>query len=267
MVSMLVRRLLTGAAVVALLSACASAPAPDISLIPAQIDAVSSRDGLFMQPDKWSRSKPGCKGECPQLSVDSLIFPGVPRLTELVDHALAMLTGAGDARLPPYSTLAEFETWFWASAAARDTVSLTARARYRNRHLTVLELSSGQYFTGAAHGLTATQFLNWDNTRGRVLGLEDVLQAEAWPRYVAALAQAHARWLDAHADAVEDRDAWLRLWPFQESSNFALTDTGLVVKYDAYQIAPYSWGQPELLIPYEQLSHILKPLYLPRQGS
>jgi hypothetical protein len=43
----------------------------------------------------------------------------------------------------------------------------------------------------------------------------------------------------------------------------ALTDTGIVVKYQPYEIAPYSSGQPELLIPYSELKGILRPEYLP----
>ena len=34
---------------------------------------------------------------------------------------------------------------------------LAAKARYRNRYLTVIELN-GQYFTGAAHGITRLSF-------------------------------------------------------------------------------------------------------------
>lgn len=250
-------------ALVGLLGACAGKPA-DISLIPTQTDAVTSQDGLFVQPVKWARTKTGCKGECPRMSVDSLVFPGVPRLTELVDHALAMMTGMGDERMPPYSTIAEFETYFWQSAGPRDEVMLAAKTRYRNRYLTVIELSSGQYFTGAAHGITATQFLNWDNATGTVLGMEQLLKPGAYPRFVKALERAHAAWRANHPDAQHDQATWQRLWPFQATDNVALTDTGLVAKYDSYEIAPYSSGQPELHIPYTELTDILQPEYLPR---
>src|SRR5690606_20833062 len=79
-------------ALAAVLAACASGPTENISLIPAQTAEQTSKDGLFTQPIKWERSKPGCKGECPKLELDSIIFPGVPRLTELIDHALATMT-------------------------------------------------------------------------------------------------------------------------------------------------------------------------------
>lgn len=252
------------AGLLSLLAACATAPSSDISLIPTQTDQISSKEGLFVQPVKWTRSKPGCKGQCPELSVDSLVFPGVPRLTELVDHALAMMTGVGDERVPSYSTIDEFEPYFWQTAASRDSVTLAAKARYRNRHLTVIELNSGQYFTGAAHGLTATQFLNWDNTASRVLGLEQILIPGAYPSYVKALEDAHSRWLQNSPEAQEDLQVWQRLWPFQPTDNVALTDQGVIAKYDSYEIAPYSSGQPELLIRYTDLSGILKPEYLPK---
>lgn len=248
---------------VALLAACASKPA-DISLIPTETDTVTSQDGLFVQPVKWSRTRDGCKGECAKLSVDSLVFPGVPMLTELVDHALAMMTGMGDERLPPYTSIEEFETYFWTVAGSRDEVILAAKTRYRNRYLTVLELNTWQYFTGAAHGMNATQFLNWDNTTGSVLGLDHLLARDAYPRFVQVLERAHAQWLQKSPDAQEDPATWQRLWPFQPTDNVALTDTGLVAKYDSYQIAPYSYGQPELHIPYAELDGILKPDYLPR---
>lgn len=249
---------------IGLLTACASQPSSDISLIPTQTDAVTSQDGLFVQPVKWSRTKTDCKGECPKLTVDSVVFPGVPRLTELVDHALAMMTGTGDERVPPYATIAEFETYFWQTAGPRDEVILSAKTRYRNRYLTVIELNSGQYFTGAAHGLTTTQFLNWDNAASQVLGMEQLLVPGASSRYVQALERAHARWLQSLPEAQDDMPTWQRLWPFQPTNNVALTDTGLVAKYDSYEIAPYSSGQPELHIPYSDLHGILKPEYLPR---
>src|SRR5690606_186029 len=191
-------------------------------------------------------------------TVDSLVFPGIPRLTELVDHALARMTGIGD-NSPVHGTVSEYEAYFFNTAAPRDETVLSAKTRYRNRHLTVIELQSYQYFTGAAHGIPATQFLNWHNERARLLGLEDMLAPGQRPAFVQALRTAHERWLAQNQDALNDMATYQRLWPFQESENVALTDAGLVVKYDAYQIAPYSHGQPELTIPYSQLQGILRP--------
>ncbi len=252
------------AAAAGLLAACASGgPPANISLIPAETGDISSKDGVFTQPVKWERVKPGCKGDCPSIKVDSIVFPGIPRLTELVDHALAIMTGVSDSQRPAYATIAEYEEYFWKTAAPRDSAVLAAKTRYRNRNLTAIELNTWQYFTGSAHGISATQFLNWDNTAGKVLGLADILEPGKSGAYVAALQEAHRRWLQSNPAAQEDPEGYRRMWPFQPSENFAITDQGLVVKYDSYQIAPYSSGQPELLIPYSELRGILKPAYIP----
>ncbi|NYT64798.1 DUF3298 domain-containing protein [Alcaligenaceae bacterium] len=246
-----------------LLVACANTPSGDISLIPTQIDQETSKDGLFTQALKWKHSKPGCKGECPNISLDSVIFPGIPRLTELVDHALSVMTGIDDGSAQPYSSVQGYEDYFWQTAAPRDSTVLSAKTRYRNRHLTVVELNSYQYFTGAAHGITATQFLNWNNDQQKVLGLDQILLTGQHTAYVEALKQAHTLWLASNPDATQDPVAYARMWPFQPSDNFGFTDQGLVVKYDSYQIAPYSSGQPELLLPYSALQGIVRPEYLP----
>lgn len=245
------------------LAACASGPSSTISLIPAETAEQTSKDGLFTQAIKWERTKPGCKGECPRLELDSLVFPGIPRLTELVDHALVVMTGLGNEGPPPYTNVAEYQEYFWRTAAPRDSVLLSSRARYRNSNLTVVELNTWQYFTGAAHGISATQFLNWHNATGKVLGLAQILQAGKHDQYVAALNDAHQRWLATNPDAQNDPQTYNRIWPFQASDNYGFTDQGLVVKYDSYQIAPYSAGQPELVIPYTALQGILRPEFLP----
>lgn len=256
-------RLATLAVTALALSACASGPSPNISLIPAETAQQTSKDGLFTQAAKWEHKKPDCQGDCPTIKLDSVVFPGIARLTELVDHALAVMTGIGNSGQLPYDTIAQYEEYFWKTAAPRDSTLLSAKARYRNKHLTVVELNTWQYLTGAAHGISATQFLNWDNATGKVLGLANVLQPGKQEAYVAALKEVHGHWLAQNPDASRDPQTYNRIWPFQPSSNFGFTDQGLVVKYDSYQIAPYSSGQPELLIPYGALQGILRPEYMP----
>lgn len=248
---------------VPLLLACAAGPSGNISMIPTQIEEQTSKKGLFVQPLKWQHSKPNCKGECPTITLDSIVFPGIPRLTELIDHALSVMTGIDGGTIPAYSTIAGYEDYFWQTAAARDSTVLGAKARYRNQYLTVIELTSWQYFTGSAHGLSATQFLNWNNETQKVVGLAQVLKTGQQSAYVNALKTAHTHWLNNHPDVGNDIASYSRMWPFQPSNNIGFTDQGLVVKYDSYQIAPYSSGQPELLIPYSQLDGIVRPEYLP----
>ena len=251
----------------ALLAGCASRPASNITLIPDATDQVSSREGLFAQEVKWKRSKPGCEGECPTLEVNTLVFAGNPELTRLVDHALAVMTGLNDDQAPRHPDIKAFEEYYWQVAGARDSVLLASKLRYRSKYITVIELDSWQYFTGAAHGMGATQFLNWDNARQAVVPLDHVLVPGGRAAYEAALRRAHARWQQTQPDPQADPQAWNRLWPFQPSDNYAFTDQGLVVKYDTYQLAPYSYGQPELTIPYGELDGVLKVDYIPMRAG
>ncbi|WP_368648688.1 RsiV family protein [Castellaniella ginsengisoli] len=248
------------------LAGCASGPQDNLSLVPSRLDQETRRDGLFTQPVEWTRERPGCEGECPKLVVKSLAFPGHPRLTELVNHALASMTWIDTQNPVPYDTLAGFEAYYWKTAGPRDEVHLTARTRYRNERLTVVELDAGQYRTGMAHGITGSQLLNWDNAAEKALTLDNLLAPGARPAFDAALRAEHGRWLDQHADAIDNRDTFNRMWPFASSDNAGLTDLGLLVKYQPYEIAPYAWGQPELLIPYDHLRGILRPQFLPPQS-
>jgi hypothetical protein len=244
------------------LSACAPS-SPTVSRIPNQIAEQTRKDGLFPQPLVWQKNRPGCTGECPSLKVDSLIFPGVNDLTELIDSKLASMGMVASETQPKAGNISQFEAYYWNTAGPRDETLLAADIRYANKALTVLELSSWQYYTGAAHGNTATQFMVWDNTAHKTLGLDELLLPGARPAYEHALQQAHEQWLLQQPDALHDPQGYRRLWPFQPSNNAAPTDKGLLVKYNSYEIAPYSSGQPELLIPYNQLKGILRPAYLP----
>lgn len=246
-----------------LLAACAGGPKDNISLIPSKLDQETSLDGVFTQPVKLAGKRPGCSGECPELHVDSLVFPGMPRLTQLVDHALASMTWLDNSQAAPYDTIESYEAYYWQTAGPRDYTDLVARTRYRNRSITVLELNAGMYRTGMAHGMTGNQFLNWDNHAGKALTIDDLLAPGARPAFEAALREAHAQWLLESPIAKDDPKNYSRMWPFVVTDNVGLTDMGLAVKYQSYEIAPYVAGQPELLIPYSRLQDILRTQYLP----
>lgn len=257
------RPLLAALAAALLLGACASGPKDNLSLVPAELNAQTQKEGLFSQPIHWRQKKPGCSGECPTLVVDSLVFPGHQRLTALVDHALALMTWVDNEHAAPYDTVSGLRDYFWKTAGPRDEIDLNARTRYRNAHLTVVELQAGQYRTGMAHGISGSQFIIWRNDTQKALTLDNLLLPGARPAFDAALHKAYDGWLSQSPAAREDPENFRRMWPFVSSDNVALTDAGVVVKYQPYEIAPYSSGQPELLVPYASLKGILQPEYLP----
>jgi hypothetical protein len=248
-----------------LLSACGSSPPADISLAGASRPQADLGD-VRVESVKWSRAKPGCSGECPRIEVDSVAFPGIPKLTALVDHVLAYMTGVDRNRPGPYDTLDEYARYFWQTAGPRDETWFKAQVKDTVGDIIVVELNTGQQLTGAAHPIPATQYLNWQRGKGRVLALDEAIIPGRQTQFEAALKAAHTKWLAGNDDAKRDPAAYSKLWPFVPSDNFALTKEGVTVKYDAYSIAPYSYGEPELRIPYSELVGILRPEFIPAKG-
>lgn len=245
-----------------LLTACSTTSSSDISLIPTQTDALTQKKGAFTQPLKWSGKKPDCEGRCPTLEIDSLIFPGQNELTKQVDQLLAaMLSQFDTERLLP--TLEQYQQYYWQVAGPADEAIASAKAIYRNKHLTTIELSAWKYHTGAAHGMSGTQYLNWSNQDHRPLSLDEMLETGQKERFIELQKQAHQQWVSKLEFAQDDPEQYLRQWPFQATENVAITDSGLLLKYQPYEIAPYAAGMPQMLIPYESLKGILKSRYLP----
>ncbi|OZI63412.1 RsiV family protein [Bordetella genomosp. 11] len=250
------------ACLLALLAACGSSPPADISLASRTAPAADAGD-VKVDSVKWTRTKPGCKGECPRIEVDSIAFPGIPRLTALIDHVLAYMTGVDRNRRGPYETLNEYAQFFFQTAQPRDQTWFKASVKDTVGDIIAIELHTDQYVTGAAHPIPATQYMNWERSKGRVLALGEAILPGRGPQYVEALKAAHARWLKTNDDYKRDPAAYDKLWPYEPSDNFALTREGMTVKYEAYSIAPYFYGEPELQIPYKDLVGILRPEFIP----
>ena len=247
-----------------LLAACAS-PSKDISLIPNQTADITLKDGAFTQPLKIDIRKPNCKGECPRLYVNSLIFPGNRKVTEYIEQKLIQMVPLDQQTAPAtYQNIRDFTEAYWKQAGPRDEAILSAKTRYRNKNLTTLELGVWYYLTGAAHGDSEIQLLNWDNQRNQPLSFAEIVKPTETQTFNQRLQKVYQAWLATQEAYLENPEQYIRLWPFHPSQNIALTDLGVVVKYNSYEIAPYSSGQPELLIPYADLQGILQPQYLPR---
>uniref|UniRef100_UPI0039F09FCC RsiV family protein n=1 Tax=Bordetella sputigena TaxID=1416810 RepID=UPI0039F09FCC len=253
------------ACALALLAACGSSPPADISLASPGAPAADAGD-VKVESVKWTKTKPGCSGDCPRIEVDSVAFPGIPKLTALVDHVLAYMTGLDRNRRGQYETLNEYAQYFFQTAQSRDQTWFKASVKDTVGDIIAIELHTGQYVTGAAHPIPATQYMNWERSKGRVLALGEAILPGRGPQYVEALKAAHARWLKTNDDYKRDPAAYNKMWPYEPTDNFALTRDGMVVKYDAYSIAPYSYGEPELLIPYKDLVGILRPEFIPTRN-
>jgi hypothetical protein len=116
-----------------------------------------------------------------------------------------------------------------------------------------------QAYTGGAHPNSTTQFANFDIMTGRRLGLSDLL-IDGYEEPLARIVESHfreARGLDP-AVSLEEVGFWFEGGKFKLSDDFAIRDNGLTFYYNAYDIAAYAMGPTEVIVPYEELSDLIK---------
>ena len=116
-------------------------------------------------------------------------------------------------------------------------------------------------FTGGAHGMPYSEYLIFDMNTKKQVRLEDMLQVGKKPRFKALAYDAYKTWVKT-----VDKDVvnYEKSWPFTLSENITLTDKGVDIQYQHYDIAPYAYGMPVLSIPYSKLRGIIKPNFLPK---
>lgn len=236
----------------------ASTPGAAAAAAPGQLREVRT------DPVRWEQTKPGCQGrQCPAITLDSLAFPGLPKLTVAIDQMLSSMTGVDKNLSGVYGNVPGYAAYFWRTAQDGDHTWLRARLRGVVGNAISVELDSTQQIAGAAHPIPATHFLLWSRRADRQIHLDDVLTDGGHAQYLAALREAYGLWLKTNPGYERDPTGYARLWPFAESDNMALTAQGLVVKYDAYTIAPYSYGQPEIVLPWATARTFVRPEFLP----
>ena len=116
-------------------------------------------------------------------------------------------------------------------------------------------------FTGGAHGMPYSEYLIFDMNTKKQVRLEDMLVAGKKSRFKALAYEVYKTWVKT-----VDKDVvnYEKSWPFTLSENITLTDKGVDIQYQHYDIAPYAYGMPVLSIPYSKLRGIIKPNFLPK---
>lgn len=112
-------------------------------------------------------------------------------------------------------------------------------------------------YTGGAHGMYGTYFLNIDLKNLKRITLDelftkdymDILTDLIWSQLMA----------DNNVDSREELEemGYCTTGDVSEIKNFYLNKDGLTILYNPYEITPYSMGQVKVTIPYQMLEHIL----------
>jgi len=268
--------IMAGIACLVALTGCANRVASDVSLpSPGSVepkssgaDGINGATGVSGAGPSYTTSEAivqggNCQaGRCGQLTIRTVSFAGYPEMTQFIDMALSSMAFLDSDHVPPYRGLAQLSTFFKATSKSADEIVLQAKVVRHDPALVVVALSS-YIFQGGAHGISAVQYINWFPVRNHVASLETMLIPGALPKFVDALREQHAQWLLRSKEAIgPDLKAFERAWPFKPTDNAALMPDGLRVTYDRYVIAPGSFGEPSITVPYSALKGILRPNYL-----
>ena len=117
-------------------------------------------------------------------------------------------------------------------------------------------------YTGGAHGSATDQYFNYDLKQHTILNLSDTILPNKRKAFNDLAYTAYQQWIKSSQPDINLSD-YQELWPFHMADNFSLSPQGLVLYYHEYDIGPYAVGRPKLLIPYDQLTGVLKQRFLP----
>ena len=116
---------------------------------------------------------------------------------------------------------------------------------------------SGWSYTGGAHGNGFVSTHMIDKTDGRLLGLPDFIINVEELNKIAEPIFRKANNLQPNEN-LDDAGYWFPDSRFSVNDNFYFSDEMMVFYYNTYEIAPYSGGPTELIVPITEIKHLLK---------
>lgn len=126
---------------------------------------------------------------------------------------------------------------------------------FQNNDLVFIENNTYTY-TGGAHGLGVTTFLNFDVSTGELVDVEDwVTNIEALETLVEK--KFRAMYKIETDGSLNEKGFWFEDDLFYLSTNVALSKEALLVIYNPYEIAPYGSGQTVVEIGIEEVAPFL----------
>jgi hypothetical protein len=136
------------------------------------------------------------------------------------------------------------------------TLDVSYKVLYADRNLVSLIYTTYTY-TGGAHGNAASASFNYDLKNGKMLTLADLFTPNSG--YLTTIAE-HC------INAIKQRnisdEKWIRGGAGPDRKNYLnwnIVPQGLLITFDAYQVAAYAAGPQEVVVPYSALKEMIKP--------
>lgn len=116
------------------------------------------------------------------------------------------------------------------------------------------------HFTGGAHGNSGIYFANFNSQNGRRLALPDLLVSGYEKELDNIAEKVFRKDKEISRDAnLEEAGYWFVDNKFSLNENFGIKNEGLVFYFNSYEIAPYSMGPTEIVIPYSDIKKLINP--------
>lgn len=135
----------------------------------------------------------------------------------------------------------------------------TATVLYQNPDVISIDIHNEGY-VGGAHGFADRTLFTYDVKRGKRLAIADLVDPNSegiFHRVVEAQFR-RAREVPANESLSQAGYFVTPGEPILVPENFAITPGGLVLQYNPYEIAPWSYGPTEIVVPLEAFEGVLK---------
>jgi len=123
--------------------------------------------------------------------------------------------------------------------------------------ITITAKSEIENYTGGAHGLYNANYFNIDLRTGKLIGENDLFKG-GYEKQITELLENKAK---TTKNSMGDEIMLFEPVDIQPNGNFYFTNEGIVYVYNQYEIAPYSEGLIEIIIPYENVQDLIAPPY------
>lgn len=174
-----------------------------------------------------------------------------PLDVETKEPTLAKLMEELDARMKEYDQVSD--------AAIDWSLTRTATVLYSDPKITSFEITNKGYL-GGAHGFNDRTLMTFDSQTGHRLGVADLVNDDS-QKMLNRIVEAEFRRARSVRSGQSLQDAGFFILPGQElplGENFALTDQGLEIQYNPYEVAPYALGETRVRVPREAIAPLVK---------
>ena len=129
-----------------------------------------------------------------------------------------------------------------------------------NNDVFSIRIENFSYYAGAAHPSTYISSMNFNLTNGEYINFSELFRSDSdYLQYISDFCIFDLK-RSGRENEIEFDDEWLNTGagPIEENfKSYNITEKGLIITFNDYQVGPYVIGQQEVLIPYEKITNIV----------